>query len=132
MKQTILIFGSISIVIFLLFQLSQYSVGTFENWQSEFFILFAAVVFILIGYYINRLFYKSRKNRSGTLKDSNLSKQEFKILTLMNEGRSNGEIAEGLFIAESTVKKHVSNILSKLKAKRRTEAIKIAKDLEII
>ena len=42
------------------------------------------------------------------------------------------EIAKQLYIAETTVKSHVSKILSKLKAKRRTEAIKIGKELEII
>ena len=50
----------------------------------------------------------------------------------MNDGMSNGEIADRLFIAESTVKKHVSNILSKLKARRRTEAIRIGRELNLI
>ncbi len=76
------------------------------------------------------LFRKSTRNKN--LRKSNLSKQELRVLNLINEGYSNNEIAEQLFISESTVKTHVSNILSKLKAKRRTEAIKIGKDLEII
>ena len=50
----------------------------------------------------------------------------------MTDGLSNNEIAEHLFISESTVKTHVSNILAKLNAKRRTEAIKIGRELNIV
>jgi DNA-binding NarL/FixJ family response regulator len=48
------------------------------------------------------------------------------------EGLSNKEIADKLFLTESTIKTHVSNLLLKLNAKRRTQAIQIAKELQII
>ena len=41
---------------------------------------------------------------------------------------SNNEICEALFISLSTVKTHISNILLKLEAKNRTEAVEIAKE----
>ena len=44
----------------------------------------------------------------------------------------NKEIAEKLFLSESTIKTHVSNLLVKLNAKRRTQAIQIAKEHQII
>ncbi len=47
-------------------------------------------------------------------------------------GLSNKEIGEKLFISESTIKTHVSNLLVKLNAKQRTQAIKIAKELRVI
>ena len=75
---------------------------------------------------------KQENRKSRTLKKSNLSKQEHKVLLLMNDGLSNNEIARQLFISEIMVKTHVSNVLSKLKAKRRTEALKIGRDLNII
>ena len=50
----------------------------------------------------------------------------------MADGLSNFEIGENLFISENTVKTHVSKVLIKLKAKRRTEAVKIGRDMNII
>jgi NarL family two-component system response regulator LiaR len=52
--------------------------------------------------------------------------RELEILALMVEGLSNNEIAERLIISQSTVKFHVSNILSKLGVTGRTEAVALA------
>jgi two-component system, NarL family, response regulator LiaR len=55
-----------------------------------------------------------------------LTPRELEVLTLMGQGRSNGEIAATLAIAPRTAKVHVQNILSKLGATNRTEAVSIA------
>jgi NarL family two-component system response regulator LiaR len=52
--------------------------------------------------------------------------REKEILALMVEGMSNNEIAERLIVSQSTVKFHVSNILSKLGVTGRTEAVALA------
>jgi len=57
---------------------------------------------------------------------------ESEVLQAISEGLSNKEIAEKLFLSESTIKTHVSNLLVKLNAKRRTQAIQIAKEHQII
>lgn len=57
---------------------------------------------------------------------SPLSARELEVLTLVRKGFTNGQIAEQLYIAERTVKFHLSSILSKLFAKTRTEAVNIA------
>ncbi|MGD0857552.1 MAG: response regulator transcription factor [Dehalococcoidia bacterium] len=55
-----------------------------------------------------------------------MTEREKEILALMVEGLSNGKIAERLTINQSTVKFHVSNILSKLGVTSRTEAVAMA------
>jgi two-component system, NarL family, response regulator LiaR len=52
-----------------------------------------------------------------------LTEREKDILALMVEGLPNNEIANRLFVTHSTVKFHVSNILSKLGCASRTEAV---------
>lgn len=53
---------------------------------------------------------------------SELTEQEHKILTLIAEGKTNKEIAEEIYLSDKTVKNYVSNILSKLNLRRRSEA----------
>jgi two-component system, NarL family, response regulator LiaR len=55
-----------------------------------------------------------------------LTEREHDVLQLMVKGLDNNEIAESLIVSRSTVKFHVSNILSKLQATSRTEAVAIA------
>jgi DNA-binding NarL/FixJ family response regulator len=55
-----------------------------------------------------------------------VSSREIQVLSLIAAGRRNKEIAHELSIAEDTVKMHVRNILSKLQASDRTEAVTIA------
>ncbi len=51
-----------------------------------------------------------------------LTAQERKILALIAEGKTNKEIAEEVYLSDKTVKNYVSNILSKLNLRRRSEA----------
>jgi DNA-binding NarL/FixJ family response regulator len=57
---------------------------------------------------------------------SPLTDQERRVLDLMAEGKTNREIADALGLAEKTVKNYVSNILAKLRVRRRTEAALLA------
>ncbi|HIY65910.1 MAG TPA: response regulator transcription factor [Candidatus Agrococcus pullicola] len=52
-----------------------------------------------------------------------LTERETEVLRLMAEGYTNREIAEVLFLAEGTVKNHVSTLLVKLGARDRTHAV---------
>lgn len=55
-----------------------------------------------------------------------LTEKERQILKLLAGGFSNKEIANSIFLAEGTVKNHVSNILSKLNTRDRTRAVLIS------
>ena len=55
-----------------------------------------------------------------------LTPRELEVLGLIGAGLSNGEIAERLVIAPRTAKVHVQNILAKLGAGNRTEAVSLA------
>jgi LuxR family transcriptional regulator, maltose regulon positive regulatory protein len=61
-----------------------------------------------------------------------LSERELEVLSLMADGASNTEIAEQCVLAISTVKRHVSNIFSKLAVNSRTQAVARAQKIGIL
>jgi DNA-binding NarL/FixJ family response regulator len=61
-----------------------------------------------------------------------LSDRELDVLRLLADGRSNREIAGSLFLAEGTVKNHVTNVLAKLGARDRTQAALRARALDLL
>ena len=52
-----------------------------------------------------------------------LTDREQEVLALMIEGRDNAEIAKTLYISQSTVKNHVSRILTRFGAENRVQAV---------
>jgi ATP/maltotriose-dependent transcriptional regulator MalT len=61
-----------------------------------------------------------------------LSARELEVLRLLATGASNREIAERLFIAEGTVKNHLTAILGKLGVRDRTQAALRARELDLL
>ena len=62
-----------------------------------------------------------RTPAAGAALEEPLTDREVTILDLIGAGMSNKSIGQSLGLAEGTVKNHVSNILSKLHARSRTE-----------
>lgn len=67
-------------------------------------------------------YVRATERERGATAFKGLSEREMEILALVSEGKSNGEIAIDLSLAEKTVRNHVSTILSKLGLSNRIEA----------
>ncbi|MDX1437263.1 MAG: response regulator transcription factor [Anaerolineales bacterium] len=61
-----------------------------------------------------------------------LSPRELEVIKLVAEGATTGQVAARLYISESTVKTHIKNILKKLDAANRVEAIHKAHQLGLV
>ena len=136
MKKTIFVFSLLILVLILLFQISAYSINS-GNLKMEFAIAVIAIVFFIVGIYINKKSLRkpiniSKEINHRKIKALEITEREYEVLQAISEGLSNKEIGDKLFISESTIKTHVSNLLVKLNAKRRTQALQIAKKLQII
>lgn len=136
MKKTILVFGLLILAILLLFQFSKYTLTT-GNISTEVVVSVIALTFFFIGIYINKNSLHKETSDSteideNKIKELEITSREYEVLQYISDGLSNKEIGEKLFLSESTIKTHVSNLLLKLNAKRRTQAIQIAKSLKII
>ena len=134
MKKTVFVFSALIVALLLLFKLSEYTYLS-GNISIEIAIGTVAIVFFIVGIYINKKSLKKEKIDfigHQKIEELGISKREYEVLVQISKGFSNKEIADVLFLSESTIKTHVSNLLVKLDSKRRTQAIQKAKDLHIL
>lgn len=98
-----------------------------------------ALVFTFLGIWLaNKILpdrdprYREIRNQPGEHPAGILTERELDVLKNIADGKSNQEIAQGLFISIHTVKTHTTNIFDKLQVKRRTQAVLRAKELGIL
>lgn len=141
MRPIIIGFGLMILCLLILFKIAEVNF-TKGNVRLEVVVAIAAIIFFFAGLYFNH-----RNNNRPTaavpqadqlppdyeqIKKTGLSQREHEVLVKMAAGYSNQEIADALFLSESTIKTHVSNILFKLDVKRRTQAVEAARRLRIL
>lgn len=139
MKKTVIRFGLLIGALLILFQLSKASLMVPDMSQDTILALVGAA-FIGFGIYVGLKFRKVEvvevdmpiEIDQSQIQQLGLSERELEVLELIAEGYSNVEIADRLFLSESTIKTHVSNLFVKLDVKRRTQAVTRAKELRII
>jgi DNA-binding NarL/FixJ family response regulator len=138
MRAIILGFGLLILCLLILFKIAEINF-TSGNVRLEIIVAIAALIFFFAGIYFNKRSQKSEARPDAgkgidysEIKKAGLTQREHDVLVKMAEGLSNQEIANALFLSESTIKTHVSNILFKLDAKRRTQAIQVAKEKKIV
>ena len=155
MKKHILIYGVCSGLLILLLKLIEYRFLVIER-SIEIYGALIALLFAAVGIWLGLKLTKPKEkivvtevpvevqvevrvptNEPFVLDQARLQKlgitaRELEILQLMAGGMSNREIAEQLFVSENTVKTHSSRVFDKLNARRRTQAVQIAKELRLI
>ena len=149
MRTVIIGFGLLILSLLILFKISEVNFIQ-GNVRLEIIVAIAAVIFFFIGVYFNRPLKENiSQNKTSAIASSapdtrnisidyeqikklGITQREHDVLVKMAEGLSNQEIASTLYLSESTIKTHVSNILFKLDVKRRTAAIQAAKQVTLI
>ncbi len=140
MKRTILIYGIALAILISFLKFLEYRLFV-RDLAIEFYVGIIAVMFTILGAWVG-LKLTSRKTiiitnpnfkfDESRLEKLGISKREYEVLELMAKGLSNQEIADKLFVSLNTIKTHSSNLFLKLEAKRRTQAIQRAKELQLI
>jgi len=126
------------VIVLTTFDLDDYVYGSLRNGASGFLLkdadgdqLVAAVRVIAAGDALiapsvtKRLIseFADRPESTEVQGLDDLTEREVEVLALVAKGMSNAEIAEALFVSETTVKTHVSHILAKLHLRDRVQAV---------
>jgi DNA-binding CsgD family transcriptional regulator len=147
MKRHILIYGVCGGVLITLLKWMQYRFLIVEH-SIEIYGGLVAAVFALLGIWLGLKLTKNKETivvkeipvpvsgpfapNDGKRQELGVTRREIEILELIAKGMSNREIADKLFVSESTVKTHSSRLFDKLSARRRTQAVQIGKELGLI
>ena len=144
MKRTVLLYGLIGGLALAALQFFQYRFLVIEH-SLEIYGGLVAALFAGLGIWLGLRLTKTKvvvkevpvlvtefRVNTDNVERLGLTPRELEILALIAEGLSNREIAGRLFVSENTVKTHSANLFAKLSARRRTQAVQIAKEAGVI
>ena len=139
MKKSILLYATSLAALVYLLKLIEYRYYVHEI-GMQLYVVLIAMIFTVLGAWAGLRLTRKKYllptpafvANETSLKETRISKSEYEVLSLISRGDSNQEIASKLFLSLNTVKTHSSNLYLKLGARRRTQAVQRAKELELI
>lgn len=142
MRRIVLLYGLLGGALIALLKLVEYRYLVLEH-SLQIYGGIVAVLFTALGIWLGQKLTRTKevvivRNAKpftidkAALETLGITPREHEILTLIAAGLSNREIAEKLFVSQNTVKTHSSRLFEKLNARRRTQAVQIAKQSGLI
>ena len=147
MRKTVLIYGLLGGVLIAILKVTEYRFLVIEH-SLEIYGGIVAVIFAGLGVWIGLKLTKAKHTvevrevrvpvggpfarDAARVEQLGITPRELEILEAMAAGLSNREIAGQLFVSENTVKTHAGRVFDKLSARRRTQAVQLAKEAGLI
>jgi DNA-binding CsgD family transcriptional regulator len=139
MRKTIILYGVALAALTAILKFIEYRFFV-RDLSLEFYLGVVAVLFAGLGMWAGQRLTRRKvviatpdfKLNEPELQRLGISKREYEVLELMAQGLSNQEIADKLFVSLNTIKTHSSNLFVKLDARRRTQAVRRAKELGLL
>jgi DNA-binding CsgD family transcriptional regulator len=153
MKKTVLLYGVVGGVLIAALKLVEYRFLVLEH-SLEIYGGIVALLFAALGIWLGLKLTRTKETvvikevpvpvevpvstsgpfavNTARLEQLGITPRELEILEAIAAGLSTREIAGKLFVSENTVKTHSSRLFDKLNAKRRTQAVQIAKEAGLI
>ena len=107
-----------------------------HRWSTEFYIACIAILFVALGIWAgNRLTARPRQafvRNDAAVAALGLSARECEVLEMLAAGHANKVIARQLAISPNTVKTHVARVYEKMAVASRTQAVQMARTLDIL
>ena len=142
-RRDILIYGLAGGVLITILKLTEYRFLVIEH-SFEIYGGLIAALFAALGIWLGLTLTKRKEVPAPApaaspfilneprLQALGITRREIEVLGLIAAGLSNREIAEKLFVSENTVKTHSSRLFDKLGARRRTQAVQLAKQSRLV
>jgi len=144
-KKTVLLYGILGGVLIAALKLVEYRFLVLEH-SLEIYGGIVALIFSALGIWLGLKLTRTRivvkevpvpvtgpfERNEARLEELGITPRELEILEAMAAGLSNREIAGRLFVSENTVKTHTARLFDKLSARRRTQAVQLAKQAGLI
>jgi two-component system, NarL family, response regulator LiaR len=154
-KKTILLYGLLGGVLIAALKLIEYRFLVIEH-SLEIYGGIVALLFSVLGIWLGLKLTRTRETvivrevpvevpvpvpvrasgpfapDAARVRELGITPREMEILEAIAAGLSTREIAAKLFVSENTVKTHSSRLFDKLNARRRTQAVQIAKEAGLI